>query len=41
MKTIVFESNIAVAFVIVSIVLTIVLTSFPAFDIWRNILPDH
>ena len=37
MKTIDFESKISVAFVIVSIVLTILL----AIDIWRNILPDH
>lgn len=36
MKTINFEAKIAVAFVIVSILLTILL----AFDIWRNILPD-
>jgi hypothetical protein len=37
MKQIDFESKISVAFVIVSIVLTILLTS----DIWWNILPDH
>jgi hypothetical protein len=36
MKTINFEAKIAVAFVFVSILLTILL----AFDIWRNILPD-
>lgn len=36
MKTITVEAKMAVAFVIVSILLTILL----AFDIWRNILPD-
>jgi hypothetical protein len=36
MKTINVEAKIALAFVIVSNLLTILL----AFDIWRNILPD-
>jgi hypothetical protein len=37
MKTIDSESKIAVAFVIVSVVLKMLL----AFDSWRHILPDH
>jgi hypothetical protein len=37
MKKIDSESKLAVAFVIVSIVLTILL----AFDMWRNILSGH